>query len=388
MRCPYCDKEITSTLTYCSHCGQSIKNEREENHESQVDWTRYNELANNKRKSEQERSNKLKEARNRKKRKLIGLVTGTGILLCVGIVMCIAIPKIKYEKANDLFSAGNYEQAAEIYASLGEYGDSEIRIIECFEMQKEQAYQTAVNLLNESEYEGAMNAFIALGDYKDSQEKAVEAKLRLLQNCEAGTILGFGAYEQDNLDNGHETIEWIVLSNNNGELLLLSKYIIDAQNYIKANNESDWEHNSIRAWLNEIFLFEAFSGQERSAIMQVLNPNPHNEKYGTLGGDDTIDNVFLLSIDEVNAYLQTDDARVTEWTEYANSRYDDLVVSPAGGWMLRSPGKHANQPVYVEQYGNIYEDANWLGDEITVGIRPVIWVDIEYIAEFAVLFES
>lgn len=42
----------------------------------------------------------------------------------------------------------------------------------------------------------------------------------------------FGRYEQDNnLGNGPEPIEWIVLDSNNGEVLLLSKYGLDVKKY-------------------------------------------------------------------------------------------------------------------------------------------------------------
>ena len=48
----------------------------------------------------------------------------------------------------------------------------------------------------------------------------------------ARTILTFGKYEQDNNpDNGPEEIEWIVLEEHDGNLLLLSRYGLDAVPY-------------------------------------------------------------------------------------------------------------------------------------------------------------
>ena len=53
----------------------------------------------------------------------------------------------------------------------------------------------------------------------------------------ARTILAFGKYEQDNNpDNGPEEIEWIVLEEQDGNLLLLSRYGLDAVPYNDGNH--------------------------------------------------------------------------------------------------------------------------------------------------------
>ena len=47
-----------------------------------------------------------------------------------------------------------------------------------------------------------------------------------------GDIVTFGRYEQDNnLDNGPEEIDWIVLDIQGDKALLLSKYGLDAKQY-------------------------------------------------------------------------------------------------------------------------------------------------------------
>ena len=54
---------------------------------------------------------------------------------------------------------------------------------------------------------------------------AAEELTRNTTDISVGDIITFGHYEQDNnLDNGAEPIEWIVLDVQDGKALLLSKY--------------------------------------------------------------------------------------------------------------------------------------------------------------------
>ena len=55
-----------------------------------------------------------------------------------------------------------------------------------------------------------------------------------------------------------------------------------------------------RTWLNETFLNNAFSKDEQNAIKKTLVVNENNLEYGTNGGVDTTDKVYLLSIAEAS----------------------------------------------------------------------------------------
>ena len=56
-------------------------------------------------------------------------------------------------------------------------------------------------------------------------------------NAEQSTMVGqeieFGRYEQDNIQNGQEPIEWIVISANDedGTITVVSKYLLDCVVY-------------------------------------------------------------------------------------------------------------------------------------------------------------
>ena len=85
-----------------------------------------------------------------------------------------------YQKAVALEEAGDYEQAYLIYYELGQYKDSEERVISCIEKAEEEAenaeiernYQDAVKKEADGDYSGAFQAYEELGEYKDSIARA------------------------------------------------------------------------------------------------------------------------------------------------------------------------------------------------------------------------
>lgn len=77
---------------------------------------------------------------------------------------------INYEKAKQLFSDGQYEEAWKIFDDLGSFEESE-------EKSKESRYAYAVDLYNSGDYNESSRIFLNLGDYKESKTYA------------AGTIL-------------------------------------------------------------------------------------------------------------------------------------------------------------------------------------------------------
>jgi uncharacterized repeat protein (TIGR02543 family) len=72
----------------------------------------------------------------------------------------------------------------------------------------------------------------------------------------------FGTYEQDNnLANGAEDIEWLVLEKKDGKALLLSKYALVTKPYNEEDTDVTWESCTLRSWLNGEF-YKAISDHE------------------------------------------------------------------------------------------------------------------------------
>lgn len=128
--------------------------------------------------------------------------------------------------------------------------------------------------------------------------KVINAKLR--------EYVTLGTYEQDgNEANGKEPIEWLVLSQENDKMLVVSKYCLD---YLKYPDDWEskicWETCTLRNYLNSDFINNSFSEKDQQSI--ILNDNQNkasDDFYSTVDGNTTKDKVFLLSIDEVQKYL-------------------------------------------------------------------------------------
>ena len=121
-------------------------------------------------------------------------------------------------------------------------------------------------------------------------------------DAKPGDIIIFGTYEQDNDESdGTEDIEWIVLDNTDGKLLVISKDILNYMRY--SETTTVWEYSDIRTWLNGEFYDLAFSDDEKSSIVLSVVDNPGNPYFGTSAGTGTNDNVFCLSYDEAYTYF-------------------------------------------------------------------------------------
>lgn len=132
----------------------------------------------------------------------------------------------------------------------------------------------------------------------------------------------------------YEPIKWRVLHYENSEAFLLADAILDSQPYHSENEEIDWEKSSIRAWLNNEFINKAFSNEENKAINTVELINKDNSKYGTQGGKNTSDKLFLLSLSEVD---ETEESKEYGfWDKKTRKCKNDNFSEETYFWWLRS----------------------------------------------------
>lgn len=237
-----------------------------------------------------------------------------------------------------------------------------------------------------------------------------------LQNAEVGKLVQFGTYEQDNdLTNGTEPIDWIVLDVQDNKAFLLSKYVLFAARYHNYENVPiTWEQCKLREQLNNEFYNNAFSQSEKDSILLTHNINQDNPTYGTDGGADTDDYVFLLSLDEVGQYLTNEYflfaetgvldrnlARGARPTQYAFSQKafsshttlgdygkEPELTTDNTWYYLRTPGHDASFTAVIHATSDIYEwgfttctsqfSQTYWGAyiEIITGVRPALWVDL------------
>ncbi|MDO4493437.1 MAG: DUF6273 domain-containing protein [Clostridia bacterium] len=271
------------------------------------------------------------------------------------------------------------------FAITGDYNDSAEQITETKEQQ-------GGALFEEKDNAGAENAFLNKDADTVRQTDADLAAAREVKRKPyrtVGNVVSFGNYEQDNnKDNGAEPIEWIVLDVLENKSLLIAKYGLDAKAYNRDRVDTNWEQCTLRTWLNGDFLNKAFTAEEQRAISMTDVDNSKSQSYwGTNGGNDTKDKVFLLSYAEANRYFGVtyDDSNNTKSrvqpTAYAiaqgastNKGYKTAEGAAAGWWWLRSPGSSRNRAAIVYAGGSIGYDLVNFDDGC---VRPALWIDTD-----------
>ena len=176
-------------------------------------------------------------------------------------------------------------------------------------------------------------------------------------DVKVGDIIEFGSYEQDNnRSNGVEPIGWRVLEVSGGSALIVSEYALDVRAYNKRNESVTWETCTLRKWLNGEFYDTAFNEGEKVRIALTEVENADNPTYGTDGGADTEDHVYLLSLGEAEKYFEDDEDRRAIPTEYAVAK-NVYVNSDLGTvwWWLRSPGNNHRHAAEVNTGGSLYD---------------------------------
>lgn len=279
---------------------------------------------------------RLKMARLKARRKRIKIMTAIVIAVAcaIGVYICVLktviVPNAKYNKALELIDDGDYIEAYETLIALDGYKDS------------------------------AEMANSIYGKYK------LEKRIPELKSAKVGDYVSFGAYDQDNnIFNGKEEIEWLVLDVKDDRVLVISKYALEYETYHSSFLDITWEDCSLRSWLNETFLNTAFSDDEKKMIPAVTVTADNNPGYSTNPGADTKDRVFLLSIEEANTYFSSDSERACELTTSYGGIY---------GWWLRSPGYQQTKAAIVGKNGEISNAGfSVIG---VLSVRPALWINI------------
>ena len=193
-----------------------------------------------------------------------------------------------------------------------------------------------------------------------------------------GDYITFGRYEQDNdLENGPEEIEWLVVEAEEGKCCLVSRYILDAQNFHNTEEAVTWETCWLRGWLNEEFLNTAFSAEEQELI-PVTHVDNSIQSPWTKSPNDTDDRIYLLSYSEVyGKYFRKDWDRYCLGTPYAIARGLQSVRQRDGsvtsGYWLRVGHLNIDYFTSVQPNGRECNTSHgaWLN-----GVRPVLWMKL------------
>ena len=316
------------------------------------------------------------------------------VLICAALVVLqftVIAPQRKYNDAMDLYNDGQYGRAKRAFLELNGFGDSEKMVAACDEAICEPLWTAANSFYNNKEYAEAFAICQDLGGYKNSEELALKCRAELLKiaaakqlddvaNAEVGSFVRFGLYEQYSRYTLDEIV-WLVLAKENGKALLISKNALDCQVFDSDRSEAAWESSHMRAWLNGDFYNSAFGDGHKELISRTTvtaDPNPESE---ISPGNDTEDNVFLLSVPEVRRYFgaNTDRRCVPTYYADANGAWTSTEFLIDGRvtcwWWLRSPGGRSNFAARVRSDGSVDCEGS-LVYGVFNAVRPAVWIDL------------
>lgn len=262
-------------------------------------------------------------------------------------------------------SKGKYSAVTEIEHDLNEARKK----VSIFEAEIEEEHTNADGALS---FDEAWSIYLNEQDVSAEVEKIYPAVSFMPVLLGKTNTIRFGRYVQ-HVNTQPEQIEWKVLARENGRMLVVSKYGLDWKEFDE-RTIGTWKTCSLRKWLNEVFINEAFNEEEERLILCSEVTTEGSSQLNESSGDKTCDKLFLLSIDEAYKYFDSDSARECQGTEYCYSKnLGDTTGEFPVFWWLRTSGNDFSHATVVGSKGR----PGKVGFPITVqsAVRPAFWFD-------------
>jgi hypothetical protein len=184
--------------------------------------------------------------------------------------------------------------------------------------------------------------------------------------------------------------EWRVLEVKDNKALLLSEYLLeDYRQFNPEGKGNTWSTCTLHDYLNEEF-YNSLGEAKTDIVHSDIETEFPNDRSKTIK---TPNHIFLLSVEEIFKYFNTDDA----YTYNAIKNVVDIKQNPSQPyldnkdnyrrqasrkgdegshpWWLRSPGRTQNFAATVtvdgsvDLYGSSVNDTNF-------GVRPALWLNL------------
>jgi len=174
--------------------------------------------------------------------------------------------------------------------------------------------------------------------------------------------------------------EWLVLAERGSETLLLSRYAVfptstqhdgsSWNDFTSMHTQNGiWRTSRLHTYLNSFFLYESegfFTPEERARIVPTTDTDEtHRDNWSDWEGD----YVFLLSVEEIEMYLPTQESR---FLTHEFSVVEEEISYP---WWTRSEGSVLGQVFVVGNDCSIIDMSAHAS--MGVAIRPAMWVRLD-----------
>lgn len=287
-------------------------------------------------------------ARGKRKTKIF-----SATILCAMVLLLIFSKTLRFhELLGDIFSTVHaYSFAYQRYEYVKDNTQDSREQSRLQDLSSECHYRAAQKAIDAHNKDLAFDEYSICveRDYKDSAQKLYELELQKIDSTDVGKYVRYG---------GKGRILWKILAKDGNKALLYKKFGLDEKPMPSFHTENvpvTWENCSLRGWLNDTYMNREFTDIEKNAIAKVTVPADNNSVYGTSGGKDTQDQIYILSVSEYNNYI-------------------DLLPETESAWWTRTPGATPNTMVIINRYKTIMD----YGYEVSSNhftIKPVLWVE-------------
>lgn len=282
-----------------------------------------------------------------------------------------------YHRAGALKEAeGAYAEAALLYEKAGDFSDAPEAYAYCMgrEALAAERYVEAEEWLTKAAYYA--DAAALLTEYADEAALERDVEARKAPYHAMGQVVEWGSYEQDgDPSNGAEPIRWLTLGVQDNQVKLIAEQALACKPY-HAFIIITWENSDLRSWLNGVFLWNAFDEVERAALRtEPVDPESFS-RFGGVRAAEEADRVTMLSDSAVNAL----DVDLLKASGTAQALAEGLTQTDGyASWWLRMDGYDADDAAAVGENGE--KRPSLRVDTAGIGVRPVIWLDLDALIE-------
>ena len=175
-------------------------------------------------------------------------------------------------------------------------------------------------------------------------------------------------------------LEWRILEINGAAALVISAYVLDQQPFNDTwPDDLSWENCSLRKWLNDDVYNAAFSDTEKEALLTTPVSNARLSEHDSIEGPDTLDKLYVLSIDELYRFYPNRADR----TNLALVR-GDVGMYLNHAMYLRTMSKEAYTPAGPALLWNDGGISTGESPQVKIcGVMPIFHVDLNKYAALA-----
>lgn len=122
-------------------------------------------------------------AKKRKRNTILGVVAAIIVVATGTVYFTVIKPSNTYNSAIEALNAGNYDDATQLFESLGDYNEASVKA-------QESQYQKGTSQMSAGQYDDATKTFEALGNFSDAATQAKESQYQ-----KGITQMGAGQYD-------------------------------------------------------------------------------------------------------------------------------------------------------------------------------------------------